>query len=101
MHRSQFRKYEAKKAVPAWQARVAADVREIPASVWDSPRPGMAGALQREWEAIGAACGAFEWIALGYLAVSSALIAIFAENLAHPTRILGFRGFGACVIVAL
>jgi membrane-associated phospholipid phosphatase len=51
--------------------------------------------LRGQWLAIGAACGPFEWIALGYMALSSVLIAMFAENLAHPIRLLVTR---ACVV---
>ena len=48
-----------------------------------------------------AACGAFEWLALGYLAVSSVLIAIFAENLVYPIWLLGTQVFVAAMILAL
>jgi hypothetical protein len=58
-------------------------------------RFGTIPALRNEWLALGAACGPFEWIALGYLALSSVLIAIFADNLAHPIRLLATR---ACVV---
>jgi membrane-associated phospholipid phosphatase len=54
--------------------------------------------LRNEWLAIGAACGPFEWIALGYVAISSVLIAAFAENLAHPIRLLATR---ACVVALI
>jgi membrane-associated phospholipid phosphatase len=54
--------------------------------------------LRDEWLAIGAACGPFEWIALGYMALSSVLIAMFAENLAHPIRLLVTR---ACVVALI
>ena len=37
-------------------------------------------------------------MALGYFAVSSILIAIFAENLAHPVRLLATR---ACVVALI
>ncbi len=47
------------------------------------------------------ACGVFEWIAFGYLAVSSALMAAFAQNLAHPGRMIAVQGFVAAVIIAL
>jgi len=47
------------------------------------------------------ACGTFEWVALGYLAISSILIAIFAENLAHPLRLLSVQFLVALGIVAL
>src|SRR5882762_7727332 len=48
-----------------------------------------------------AGCGAFEWVALGYLAVSSALIVIFSENLGHPLRLLSVQALVGCMIVAL
>jgi membrane-associated phospholipid phosphatase len=54
--------------------------------------------LRNEWLAIGAACGPFEWIGLGYVAISSVLIAAFAENLAHPIRLLVTR---ACVVALI
>jgi membrane-associated phospholipid phosphatase len=46
-------------------------------------------------------CGTFEWVALSYLAITTVLIAIFAENLAHPVRLLGVQALVAMVIVAL
>ena len=48
-----------------------------------------------------AACGAFEWLALGYLGTSSVLIAIFADNLTHPIRLLITNAFAASIILAL
>ena len=59
------------------------------------------GALLGEARAAWAACGAYEWWAFGYLAVSSALIAIFAENLAHPFRLLGTQAAAAATILLL
>jgi membrane-associated phospholipid phosphatase len=60
------------------------------------------GALAgRELAAAWAACGMFEFIALGYLAVSSALIVLFAENLAHPARLIGMQALVAAVILFL
>jgi membrane-associated phospholipid phosphatase len=47
------------------------------------------------------ACGAFEWLALGYLGATTVLIAIFAENLTHPVHLLLTQGFVASVILAL
>jgi membrane-associated phospholipid phosphatase len=55
-------------------------------------------AIRRELAATWAACGAYEWVALGYLSVSSALIALFAENLGHPFRLLGVQ---ACVTMCI
>jgi len=48
-----------------------------------------------------AACGAFEWVALGYLALSSVLIAMFEENLAHPARLIGVQILVAAIILGL
>ena len=48
-----------------------------------------------------AGCGVFEGVALGYLAISSALIVIFSENLAHPVRLLSVQALVGCMIVAL
>jgi membrane-associated phospholipid phosphatase len=47
------------------------------------------------------AYGPFEWVALGYLATSSALIVMFAGNLAHPLRVLVVRALVAVLICAL
>jgi membrane-associated phospholipid phosphatase len=48
-----------------------------------------------------AACGAFEWVALAYLGVSAALMAIFARNLAHPLRLIGLQVTVAALILLL
>ena len=58
-------------------------------------------ALKRVIAEAWAACGAFEWLALGYLATTSALIAIFAENLVHPVHLLMVNAFVASVIFVL
>ena len=62
---------------------------------------GFAGVLQREGASVCAACGAFEWVALGYLALSGFLIALFAENLAHPWRLLTLQSVVAALILTL
>ncbi len=54
-------------------------------------------ALAEAWTA----CGAFEWLALGYLATTSVLIAIFAENLAHPLGLIAMQALVASIIVSL
>jgi membrane-associated phospholipid phosphatase len=60
------------------------------------------GALaRRELVAAWAACGMFEYVAFGYLGVSSALMLFFAENLAHPVRLIGVQAFVAAVILVL
>jgi membrane-associated phospholipid phosphatase len=45
--------------------------------------------------------GPFEWVALGYLGISSALIVVFEGNLAHPLRLLSVQALVAIVILAL
>jgi membrane-associated phospholipid phosphatase len=57
--------------------------------------------VTQEIDAAWAACGAFEWIALGYLGLSSVLFAFFAENLAHPTRLIGAQALVAAFILIL
>jgi membrane-associated phospholipid phosphatase len=47
-----------------------------------------------------ATCGAFEWIALGYLALSSVLVAVFAHHLPHPGRLVIVQaGVGASILI--
>jgi len=62
---------------------------------------GIAERIPREFAAAWAACGAFEWIALAYLALSSALIVAFADNLAHPARLVATQALAATVILVL
>ena len=57
--------------------------------------------LRQELAAIWAACGPFECVALGYLASSSLLITIFAENLAHPVRLILIQAVAAGLILLL
>jgi membrane-associated phospholipid phosphatase len=47
------------------------------------------------------ACGAFEWLALGYLGATSCLFLVFAANLAHPYRLLATQIFVAAVMLSL
>jgi membrane-associated phospholipid phosphatase len=57
--------------------------------------------LNRKFAETWRACGAFEWIALGYLALSSALISFFVENLAHPARLIATQAGVALLILIL
>ena len=57
--------------------------------------------FRRELAATWAACGTFEYVALTYLGISSALIVLFSENLAHPLRILGIRTIVAVAMLIL
>jgi len=63
-----------------------------------------AGALanfQRQLVAAWNACGAFEWVAFGYLVLSSLLMAAFAENLRHPFRMIALQWFVGALIFTL
>jgi membrane-associated phospholipid phosphatase len=71
------------------------------AASYEAEERGCAALVAREAGAVWAACGAFEWIALGYLALSCMLIAMFAQNLRHPVRLIGVQGFVAVVILIL
>jgi membrane-associated phospholipid phosphatase len=82
--------YRASEAAMPWRA-----------ATFDVEKQGLAALLAREAAAAWAACGAFEWIALGYLAVSSALIAAFAGNLAHPVKLLGVQILVALLVLIL
>src|SRR5690242_2778776 len=57
--------------------------------------------LRREAAAAWAACGTFERAAFAYFAVSSVLIAFFAEHLRHPLRLLGVRAFVVGIVLVL
>jgi membrane-associated phospholipid phosphatase len=57
----------------------------------------LASQLSAAW----CACGAFEWVALGYLGVSSVLMVLFAENLPHPWRLLGVQTLVAAGVLLL
>lgn len=64
-------------------------------------RLGLRTSIAREFAEAWSACGAFEWIALGYLGLSSVLITIFAENLGHPMRLIATQGCVAVLILIL
>jgi membrane-associated phospholipid phosphatase len=57
--------------------------------------------IRSEWAIAWGAYGPFEWVALGYLLITSALILIFAGNLQHPLRLLAVRGLVGLLIFAL
>jgi len=78
--------FENPSAALAAAAAPHAQVRHQPATL-----------LAQAW----AACGAFEWLALGYLATTSLLAILFAENLAHPARLLAINTLVASIILAL
>jgi membrane-associated phospholipid phosphatase len=47
------------------------------------------------------ACGAFEWISLGYLAWITIIIAVFHKNIAHPGAFFCEHGAIAAAVIAL
>ena len=53
--------------------------------------------LSRIW----ATLGGFEWVALGYLAFSGALVLVFSRNLAHPWKLIGAQAIVATLIFIL
>src|SRR5215470_8406824 len=67
----------------------------------ESPLQNAAGWLQSEFAEAWRACGAFEWIALGYMALSGASVAVFARNLAHPLRLVATQAFVSLLILGL
>ena len=93
--------YSENEAVIAWRTEVVAERGESRGAGFDVASPGIAEWISREAAVAWVACGAFEWVALGYLAMSSALIVLFAENLAHPLRLVGVQVFVAGVILIL
>ena len=71
----------------------------LPAAGRETPRVWQA--LKRQLALAWVACGAFEWMAFAYLGLSSALIVLFAQNLAHPWRLLGTQAFVATLLLTL
>ncbi len=90
MNATERRSYRGNEAALPWRA-----------ATFEAEKPGVAALIAREAAAAWAACGAFEWIALGYLAVSSTLIAAFAENLAHPLKLISVQTVVGMVILIL
>ncbi len=66
-------------------------------AVQESLAAGIARELADAWRA----CGAFEWVALGYLSLSAVLIAAFHANLAHPLLFFSAQACVAAIIMAL
>jgi membrane-associated phospholipid phosphatase len=84
-----------------WRQEAASDQRSTagvlrPGTVYD-----VAAKLRSDALAIWSACGPFEWVALGYLGVSSVLIGIFAAHLSHPVRLLSVQALVGVLIVSL
>jgi membrane-associated phospholipid phosphatase len=95
------RGYRKEAVALAWRTGATAPRTAGSAARLEFEAEGIAALVQRELAAAWAACGAFEWVALGYLAVSSSLIVFFAENLAHPVRLAGVQFLVAALILVL
>jgi membrane-associated phospholipid phosphatase len=92
---------KGKEGLLAWRAEVGAVRSGVHAVRRETERRGIVAPVTQELARAWAACGAFEWIALGYLALSCILIAMFSENLPHPMRLIGMQAFAAGVILIL
>jgi membrane-associated phospholipid phosphatase len=91
----------ANEAAIAWRCEMSVGSSALRRTEFEGSEQGIGALIARELAAAWAACGAFEWIALGYLALSSGLIVAFAENLAHPVRLVATQTFAAAVILAV
>jgi membrane-associated phospholipid phosphatase len=100
MRRTPGSEYREAEFATVWQPGIGSPEDRVCARAFDS-RHGMARSLREELADSAAAYGPFEWVALGYLAASSALIVIFAGNLPHPLRLLSVQALVALLIVAL
>jgi membrane-associated phospholipid phosphatase len=100
MNGMERRIYQGEEAARGGEQSGAATIDERRAILY-YPGPGIARVLRLELAAAWAACGAFEWVALGYLGLSSVLIVAFAENVAHPLELIVTQAFVAVVILSL
>ncbi len=101
MNSAEKQDYRGSELVMAWRAVVSVAMTDARTAGLEAFEHGIAARIAREAAAAWAACGAFEWIALAYLALSSVMITIFAENLAHPVRMIGLQAFVALIILVL
>jgi membrane-associated phospholipid phosphatase len=101
MRRKELREASEIAITRAWNetqeyAKVASHA-ESEANLMQKIMRGVMQELAAAWEA----CGAYEWMALGYLGVCSALVAIFRRNLGHPGHLLELNVIVAGLILAL
>jgi membrane-associated phospholipid phosphatase len=97
----QRQNYRREEAALAWRTEVGAVRGAEHTAGFAEDEQGIARWIIGEAEAAWAACGAFEWVALAYLAGSGALIAVFAENLAHPMKLFAVQMTAAALILIL
>jgi membrane-associated phospholipid phosphatase len=93
--------YRGDEAALAWRSEVGAARTAERAASFEVEKQGVREWITREAAAAWEACGAFEWVALGYLALSSGLIILFADNVAHPVQLVGMQIFVAALILVL
>src|SRR5271163_1615152 len=91
--------YEGREYALAWRDSALQSGESVAAI--ERETQNFAALARRELAAAWAACGMFEFVALGYLGISSALILFFAENLAHPVRLIGIQTLVAAMILTL
>src|SRR5437899_3738272 len=104
MNDVQRQNYRGNETALAWRAEGSTARGDERAASFETEKQGIAHWITREVAEAWAACGAFEWVALGYLALSSSLIALFAafaEHLAHPVKLIGLQVLMAAVILVL
>lgn len=101
MRDSKLHEWGRQRSQPAWPpaGQFDGEVALLPTAEHGVFR--LTQALKRQVAEAWKACGAFEWLALGYLGSTSLLILIFAENLTHPLRLLGTQGLVATVVLTL
>jgi membrane-associated phospholipid phosphatase len=101
MSDGKVRQVKEEMVASSWQstAQAGGDATVLPETGTGMARAWQA--LKKEVAEAWAACGAFEWWALGYLGVSSLLILVFAENLAHPLRLLCAQAVAATIVLTL
>jgi membrane-associated phospholipid phosphatase len=101
MNELQRRNFQDSDGVIAWQSETEDAGRSEYTWQIVAAKNGIAAGLAEEFAAAWAACGAFEWIALGYLGLSSVLFVLLAENLAHPVRLIGVQALVTTIILSL
>src|SRR5882762_3643143 len=101
MNSGRRQNYRGDEAVLTWRAEAGAARTYEHTASREAKKQGIAAWVTREVAAAWAACGAFERVAFGYLAASSALIGVFAENLAHPMKLFAVQVMSAAVILIL
>jgi len=99
MNRSRRNEFKEQEYAIAWREGLVQSPET--AALVEPHGPSITRLALREMAGAWAACGTFEWVALGYLGVSSVLILFFAENLVHPARLIGMQVFVAVVILVL